>query len=291
MIGPIFFFPWFFLVLKLLGNFCYMFFWNSCFIYLFWSGSKPFRLATRRFRRIYAYATCHAYDRGYVVGFLRPRVEGCNKCLGRCVSWQNVVVKSGSILGIKKMCFGSTPAPRNFRKIYPKFRWVAINPSIPWLCRVQSLILFEQWQIQIVDLECCMFSNTSRQSRHVNNQSFLLCNLCRSWSFSEAASKSRFELRGGKKRPAAFAGAIREFPRPRGFASMETLQLHVQQVSGLNMLLEVQTDTSIREVKKKLKDWQKSHLDCIDCLEFKPVFYDVLCCLFKIWGLGDVRKT
>eukprot|EP00434_Breviolum_minutum_P005719 symbB.v1.2.005038.t2/scaffold291.1/size238869/3 len=46
---------------------------------------------------------------------------------------------------------------------------------------------------------------------------------------------------------------------PKGFLrSMETLQLHVQQVSGLNMLLEVQTDTSIREVKKKLKDWQKS---------------------------------
>ena len=56
------------------------------------------------------------------------------------------------------------------------------------------------------------------------------------------------------------------------FASMETLQLHVQQVSGLNMLLEVQTDTSIREVKNKLKDWQKSHLDCIDCLEFEACF-------------------
>ena len=86
-----------------------------------------------------------------------------------------------------------------------------------------------------------------------------------------------------KRKTAAFAGAIREFPRPKGFLrSMETLQLHVQQVSGLNMLLEVQTDTSIREVKKKLKDWQKSHLDCIDCLELKPVFMMFYVAFFKI---------
>lgn len=127
MIGPMFFFhffPWFFLVLKLLDYFCYyMFFWNSCFInYLFWSGSKPFRLAVFAVFEGYTHmqrampTTVGTWLDSFAQGWKDATnvLEGA--CLGRTL-WSKV----GQFWASKRCALDLPPAPRNFRKIYPKF--------------------------------------------------------------------------------------------------------------------------------------------------------------------------
>lgn len=90
--------------------------------YLFWSGSKPFRLAVFAVFEGYTHmqrampTTVGTWLDSFAQGWKDATnvLEGA--CLGRTL-WSKV----GQFWASKRCALDLPPAPRNFRKIYPKF--------------------------------------------------------------------------------------------------------------------------------------------------------------------------